>query len=257
MDRSGLAIITGGSKGIGAALARRLHGRGWKVGLIARTPEFLERLAGTLGAGSSWRAADVTDAAELSAAVLQLEEELGPCELLVASAGIASFTKARDLDPGRVAAVMRVNVEGVVNAVSAVMPGMLERDRGQLVVISSYAGWRGMSLTAAYSASKAAVSVFMESLRGQLQHTGIAVTVVHPGYVRTELTAVNKGWMPFLLEVDDLARRALPGILRRRSEVNVPWQMTLLVGFLRLLPNWAFDPVMAVMHRGLLPRSRI
>jgi short-subunit dehydrogenase len=241
----GLAIITGASSGIGAAMARELHSRGWKLGLIARRPELLEALASELGRGVAWRAADVCDAEALRAACAEIEEDLGPCELLLANAGIGTPTPVKRMDASVVARVMRVNYEGVVNAVAAVLPGMLERGRGQLAATSSYAGWVGLPSVAAYSASKAAVSSFMESLRCKLRAEGIAVTTIHPGYVRTDLTAQNRFTMPFLMDVDPFADKAVRGVLARRREVNVPWQMSIILGTLRRMPRWLYDFVAA------------
>ncbi len=222
-------------------MARQLHTRGWKLGLIARRAEPLEALAEELGGAVAWRTVDVCDAEALREACEEIEAELGPCELMVANAGIGTPTKVSRLDPHEVAGIMRINYEGVVNAVAAVLPGMLERGRGQLAATSSYAGWVGLPTVAAYSASKAAVSSFMESLRCSLRRKGIAVTTLHPGYIRTELTARNKFWMPFLMDADPFAAKAVTGILARRREVNVPWQMSIVLGVLRRVPRWLFD----------------
>ncbi len=254
MSVPGLAIITGGSTGIGAALARQLHHRGWKIGLIARRTEPLQALADELGDGVAWRAVDVCDAEGLQVACGELQDELGPCELLLANAGVGAPTSIQRFDPAAVTGVMRVNFEGVVNAVAAVLPGMLERGRGQLAATSSYAGWRGMPTTAAYSASKAAVSSFMESLRVALRGRGVAVTTLHPGYVRTDLTAGNRFWMPFVMDLEPFAARTVRGLLARKSEVNVPWPMTIVVGTLRRLPNWLYDWAMGMMSPK--PRAR-
>lgn len=241
MSGPGLAIITGGSTGIGAAMARELHARGWSLGLIARRAEPLEALASELGERVAWRVADVCEAQALSEACAELQEELGPCELMLANAGVGNPTKVSQLDAGEVARIMRINFEGVVNAVAAVLPGMLERGRGQLAATSSYAGWVGLPSVAAYSASKAAVTSFMESLRVKLRRSGIAVTTLHPGYVRTGLTAQNRFTMPFLMDAEPFADKAVRGLLARRREVNVPWQMAVVLGLLRRLPRWLYD----------------
>jgi short-subunit dehydrogenase len=245
MSDPGLAIITGGSTGIGAAMARQLHARGWKIGLIARRVEPLEALGAELGEGVGWRAADVCDAEALRAACDELEEELGPCELMLANAGTGTPTKVTELDPSVVSTVMRINFEGTVNAVAAVLPGMLERGRGQLAATSSYAGWVGLPGVAAYSASKAAVTSFMESLRVKLRRRGVAVTTLHPGYVRTALTARNNFWMPLLMDADAYAARAVRGLLARRREVNVPFTMAIVLGLLRRMPRWLYDAIAA------------
>jgi short-subunit dehydrogenase len=239
--------MSGPGLAIGAALARQLHARGWKLGLIARRLEPLEALGAELGEGVAWRVADVCDAEALRVACAELEEELGPCELMLANAGVGTPTQAHRLDPAEVSRVLRVNVEGVVNAVAAVLPGMIERGRGRLAATSSYAGWVGLPTVAAYSASKAAVTSFMESLRVALKPNGLVVTTLHPGYVRTELTAGNRFWMPLLMDAEPWAARAVRGLLKGKAEVNVPWSMSLLLGLLRRLPRGLFDVLMSTM----------
>ncbi len=241
MSGPGLAIVTGGSTGLGAAMARELHRRGWSIGLIARRVEPLEAFAAELGDRVAWRAADVCDAEALREACDALQQELGPCELMLANAGVGTPTKAAQLDAAEVSRIMRINYEGVVNAVAAVLPGMVERGRGQLAATSSYAGWVGLPTVAAYSASKAAVTSFMESMRNALRRKGITVTTLHPGYVRTELTADNRFYMPFLMDAEPFAAKAVRGLVAGRAEVNVPWQMSIVLGLLRRMPRWLFD----------------
>lgn len=245
-----VAILTGASSGIGEAMARELHRRGWKVGLIARREELIASLAASLGEGAACAAADVTDAPGLAGAIAALEAKLGPCDLLIANAGIGAMNRAKKFDRARAESVLRVNIEGVLNAVAAVMPGMIARGSGQLVAVSSVAGYRGMPAHAPYNASKAAVTVLMESWRIELAPLGIAVTTVHPGFIDTPMTQVNRFPMPFLMPADRFARAAVSGVLRRKAEVNLPWQMAWLMAVVRLLPNWFYDRAM----RRLAPR---
>ena len=111
--------------------------------------------------------------------------------------------------------MITINVIGVVNSVAAVLPDMLKRGEGHLVAISSLASYRGMPKSGAYSASKAAVSTFFESLRVDLRRSGVTVTTIHPGFIRTPMTANRKKKLPFLLEVDDAACRIIRAIERR------------------------------------------
>lgn len=241
------AIITGASAGIGACLARELSSRGYSVGLLARRAGPLQELAEELNAGggqAAWRTADVTDREGLTRAVKELEAELGPCEVMVANAGIIGLQFADDFDATEVTRIMEVNFNGVVHSVEAVLPGMLERRRGQLVAISSVAGFRGLPTWSGYSASKAAVSTFMESLRVELGPRGIACTTVQPGFIDTDMVKGNKNPMPFLLTPEELSRRVAGAIQRRAGEFTVPWQMAGLMWLTRRLPNWLYDRVL-------------
>ena len=236
-----VAIITGASSGIGEALARELHRRGWRVGLVARRVEALEALAASLGAGAAAAGADVTDAGALSAAIVSLEDRLGTCDLIVCNAGIGYTAKATRFEREKAVAVLRVNVEGALNGVAAVLPGMLARRQGHLAVVSSLAGARGMPGSGSYSASKAAVTALFESWRLELRPKGIAVTTIHPGFIKTPMTDLNRFPMPFLMPVERAARIVADGLERRKSEVNLPWQMAWATKVLRLLPNAVYD----------------
>lgn len=243
-----VAVITGASAGIGAALAEELARRGWAVGLVARRAELLEALATKIRAGggkAAWASADVTDRDGLAEAIRALEAELGAADLLVANAGTGNPVSAKKVPVDLWMSVLRLNVDGVVYSVAAVLPGMLERRRGHLAVVSSIAGYRGLPRSGAYSASKAAVTTFFEALRLELKSSSIAVTAIHPGFVATPLTSKNRFPMPFLMTAERAARLIADGLERRRSDITFPWQMRWLMAVVRLLPNWLYDRVMA------------
>src|SRR5688572_5712987 len=204
-----VVIVTGASSGIGRALALELGKRGARLGLTARRAEELLKVAEEVGrAGGEALAmpADVRDPEAMKAAAGRVREKWGRIDVLVANAGMSSTTAATSLNAGEVGDVISVNVLGVVNSVAAVLPSMLERGGGHLVAISSLASYRGMPKSGAYSASKAAVSTFFESLRVDLRKSGVAVTTVHPGFIRTPMTAGRKTKLPFLMEVEPAAR---------------------------------------------------
>jgi short-subunit dehydrogenase len=130
---------------------------------------------------------------------------------------------------------------GVVNSVTAVIPQMTERRSGQLVVISSLAAYRGLPKSAAYCSSKAAVSSLFESLRLDLQPQGIEVTIIHPGFIETSLTAGRRAKLPFLLKVDDAARKMIGAIEKRKKSYAFPWQLATIVRAGMLMPNFMYD----------------
>ncbi len=243
---SRVALITGASSGIGEALAIELSRRGWRVGLMARRASELEALAQKIGPSAAWRTADVLDEHSVNAAVAALEAELGPCELMIANAGIGEPCAAKNWDNAVITRVMRVNYEGVVFAFGAVIQGMLARGKGQLAAVSSVAGYRGLPTFGPYAASKSAVTTLCESLRIELSRKGVAVTTIHPGYIATPMTAKNKFPMPFLMPAEAAARVMADGLEARRREINTPWQMGLLMGLCRLLPNWIWDRAVGI-----------
>jgi short-subunit dehydrogenase len=133
--------------------------------------------------------------------------------------------------------MIRVNLLGVIYAIEAVLPEMLHRGRGHLAAVSSVAAYKGFPGSAGYCASKAAVNMFLEGLRIELHGSGIAVTTICPGFVRTEMTAGNTFYMPGLLDADEAARRIVRALGRRRKVLNVPRRTALLVKLTRWLPD--------------------
>jgi short-subunit dehydrogenase len=239
-----VVLITGASSGIGRGLALDLARRGAAVGLLARRADLLQEVVAEIeayGGKAAALPADVTDAKAVRVAVSALQNEFGPIDLLIANAGVGATTAGGKLEPEGVAKVFSVNVMGVVNSVTAVIPQMIERGCGQLAVISSLAAYRGLPKSAAYCASKAAVSSLFESLRLDLQPQGIDVTIIHPGFIKTPLTADRQAKLPFLLEVDDAVRKMIGAIEKRKKSYAFPWQLATIVRAGMLMPNFLYD----------------
>lgn len=248
-------VITGASSGLGEHLAIELGRRGHSLGLVARRADLLETVAARVretGAKAAIAVADVTDRAALRQAVDRLADQLGPVDIIVANAGAGGPTPASRMDAERITGQMRLNFDGVVFAFDAVLPQMLERGSGQLVAVSSIAAMRGLPPNGAYSASKAAVTSLCEAFGAELRPQGIAVTTIHPGFVRTPLTAKNKFPMPFLLDADKAARIMADGILAQRRRVDFPLPMTLLMSLVQMLPAFVYEPLAA----RAVPRAR-
>src|ERR1044072_2788829 len=216
-------FLTGASSGIGEGLAIEMAKRGATLGLVARREEVLKDLAGrceAAGKGSSKArvfAADVTDAEAVKKAADEFRAEFDHIDIMIANAGIGGSANARDLDIGKVTQIINVNLIGAVNSVGAVLPQMIERGSGQMVAISSLAGYRGLPRSSAYCASKAGVSNFFESLRLDLRGSGVDITIIHPGFIKTPLTAGRENKMPFLMELDDGVRKILTIIEKKKK----------------------------------------
>jgi len=182
-----VALVTGGGRGIGASIARELASAGVRVAVSARTADQVESVAQEIGGLAV--AADVSKREDVESMVARVERELGPIDLLVANAGIAIWEKsAWELDPADWWHVHEVNVLGVYLCCRAVIPGMIERGRGRIVITASGAAYLPGSTSTAYSSSKAAVTRFGETLARQLEQHGIPVFPISPGLVRTEMT---------------------------------------------------------------------
>jgi short-subunit dehydrogenase len=244
-----VAVVTGSASGMGRALCRELAREGVRLGLLDRNADGLASLAEELcarGAVCFQATADVSDRRAVRAAIDALVRDLGPVDLLVACAGITGVTLVEDLAIEQMEAILRVNVLGVVYAIDAVLPDMLARGSGHIVALSSLAGCRGMPFSAAYSASKAALATYLESLRPSLRRRGIAVTTVLPGFVRTPLMTGAPIQPPMAMMEPETAARHILRAIRRRSRVYAfPWSTSLLLGVLRCLPPWLYDWCMA------------
>ena len=248
-----VAVVTGASSGLGAEMARQLARGGLKVGLIARRDGELRAVAASIGSegGIALVApADATDPAALRAAFEAIARDLGPVDLLIANAGVGIGTPARAFSADSFDRMVRLNLSSVGYAIEAVLPSMLERRRGQIVGISSLAAYRGLPGSAGYGATKAGLSALLEGLRPELERSGIAVTTVHPGYVRTPMTDGQSQWKPLLMDVEPAARIILRGVAGRRSRVDFPWRMARFLGLVRLLPDPIYDRLAARLLLG-------
>jgi short-subunit dehydrogenase len=239
-------MITGASSGIGRGLAVEIARRGAKVGLIARRVEVVDEVMREIessGGTALPLPADVQSEESLRAAADKLRAQLGPIDILIANAGIGPTRDAAKYSAAEVSDVINVNVIGASNSVAAVVPEMVARGSGHLVVISSLAAYRGLPRSAAYCASKAAVSAFFESLRLDLEPRGIAVTIIHPGFIKTPLTSGRENQMPFLMELDDAIAKMVRAIEKRRKRYSFPWQLATIVRAGMIMPIWMYDRI--------------
>jgi len=239
-------FITGASSGIGAALARRYAAQGAIVGLVARRNEGLQNLAAELGAKAWTCAGDVGDPGFMRDAAADFSARHGLPDVVIANAGVSVGTLGSEPDDLAVLErTLRTNVLGLAATLQPFVTPMRGRGHGTLVGIASMAGWRGLPGAGAYSASKAAVFAWLESLRVELHGTGVAVVTICPGYIDTPMTRVNPYRMPFLLSAEVGARRIARAIDAGRSLAVIPWQMRVVSWGLRLLPNWLYDRLFA------------
>jgi short-subunit dehydrogenase len=241
-----VVMITGASSGIGRGLALELSRRGARVGLLARRKDLLDQIVAEIEAQNGKALAlpvDVQDADAVRAAADRLRSEFGPIDVLIANAGIGATSDPASPNAGDIARVMGVNVIGVANSVAAVAPEMAAQGRGQLVAISSLAAYRGLPKSAAYCASKAAVSSMFESFRLDLKPRGVDVTIIHPGFIKTPLTAGRQAQMPFLLELDDAVKKIISAIEKRRKSYAFPWQLATIVRLGLIMPNFLYDQI--------------
>jgi short-subunit dehydrogenase len=238
-------IVTGASSGLGAALAHAYAKRGAALGLIARRRTELEALAATLGRCRIYPA-DVRDNAALSQAAEEFIAHAGCPDIVVANAGVSYGTLTEHADDlAAIQDILDVNVMGVAHTFQPFIEPMRAAGKGVLVGIASVAGYRGLPGAEGYCASKAALIVYLESLRIRLRKDGIRVVTICPGYIATPMTAENPYPMPFLLSADAAAEKIARLIERGRSYAVIPWQMAIIARLMRVIPNTLFDRTLA------------
>jgi short-subunit dehydrogenase len=243
-----VVLITGASSGIGKGVALEIAARGAHLGLLARREELLNEVveeARAKGVKAIAVAADVRDTKAVRDAADRVRRELGPIDILIANAGIGTADHVLRLTPEHAANVMSINMLGAVNSVAAVLPEMVERKQGRLVAISSLAAYRGLAKSAAYCASKAALSAYFESLRIDLRGSGVGVTIIHPGFIKTDLTAGREAKMPYLMELDDGVRKIVSAIEREKRSYAFPWQLATIVRATLIMPAAMYDWIAA------------
>lgn len=242
-----VVFLTGASSGIGEALAFAMAKRGATVGLVARRKDLLNDLADRCTkAGGKARAlaADVTDEVAVAEAADDMRSEFGRIDILIANAGVGgNDDDTRSYKPQSVKKVIDINLLGAVNAVHAVVPYMIDRGEGHIVAISSLAGFRGLPKSAAYSASKAGMTAFFESVRLDVKHKGIDVTIIQPGFIKTPLTAGRHNKMPFLMELEAAIPLFLKAIEKKKRFAAFPWQLATIVRAGKFMPAWLYDRI--------------
>lgn len=237
-------FITGGTSGIGVELAKLYLDQGDDVAVCGRDLSKLDLAFDSLPAKLKSYHVDVSQSAELKAAIDDFAQN-GGIDLLIASAGISVGGMKKSLpDFEACKKVLQVNTLGVWDAFSYAAPYMLKQKKGHLVAVSSVAGFVGLPGAAAYSASKAAVTTFCESFRMDLKPYGINVTTICPGFIDTPLTQKNKHAMPFLMSAQKAATLIKRAIDNNRALYIFPLPMKLAITFLNKLPRGVYRKLM-------------
>ncbi len=250
-------FITGASSGIGNALAheyaKRYANTDAIIGLVARRSEHLQHLATELQnqykISCAIYALDVRDATELAAAATDFMARFGTPNIVIANAGVSRGTLTEHQDDIKaIQAIFDINVMGMVHTfapfIAAMKQAGAEGKTAQLVGVASVAGIRGIPGSGAYSASKAAVITYLESLRTEMQHFDITVSAIAPGYIRTPMTELNQYKMPFLMDADVFAERFVNAVEAKVSFKIIPWQMGVIARIMRLIPPRLWDYLM-------------
>jgi short-subunit dehydrogenase len=236
-------VITGASSGIGAALAREFASRGYNIALCARRVEKLESLKQELSQNHSniqviSAALDVNELDTVPSVLNALKSSLGNIDIVIANAGITGVRRTGSGDLTIDKSILQTNLFGAIATVDAAVAIFREQGFGQIVGMSSFSAFRGIPGSAAYSASKAALTNYLQAVGTELyRKKDIKVTVIHPGFIRTEIDD-NIDKFPFVIDADKAARTMANAIEKGKSDIVVPsWPWAILRSVMPKLPE--------------------
>jgi len=231
--------ITGGGSGIGRALAQLVAGTGERVIVSGRRLDALQETASN-SPNIIPCVIDVTDPEGVAASLRDVEAKYGPISVAILSAAQYQPMDIADFDCGHFRQLITTNVIGVANCLDPLFKLMRARGAGQIAVIASVAGYRGLPKATAYGASKAALINMFESLKPSADAAGIKLQVINPGFVETPMTKGNAFHMPFLIKAPEAARQIRRGLDGHGFEIAFPWPFVMLLKIGRMLPHWLY-----------------
>lgn len=228
--------LVGASDGLGAALAQRLSGAGAEVILSARSEDKLAALADSLPGKARVVTLDVADADSVAEAV----KDVGAVDGVVYLAGVYWPFGAKGWNAEQGAAMADINFTGLMRVMGQIVPDMVARDDGHIVITSSLTGFRGLPGSIGYTASKAATMSLAECMYADLRKTGVKVQVVNPGFIKTQLTDKNDFKMPFIMSPEDAAREVFEHMNSDKFKKSFPFAFSLLFRASQFLPDWLY-----------------
>jgi len=232
--------ITGASSGIGKALAIKFAKKGWKVAISARRENLLNEIAKTYNDIFPYPL-DVTDSKKCELVFNSIKEKFKNVDISVFSTGIHDPKSEKSLDLNKVRQIMEVNFFGTINSVNAVYKYYKERKSGQISIVSSVAGYRGLPAGGAYCASKSALTSFTESLNFDMKRKNVRVSLISPGFIKTPMTDQNDFPMPMIKTPEFAAEEIYNGLVKKNAfEIHFPKSFTFIMKILQILPNWAY-----------------
>ena len=228
--------ITGASSGIGKAVAKKFAEMGWKVAVSARREELLKKMT-TENPNIFSFPCDVTDESQINKTFQEIINKFGDLDICLFSSGTYDPKHEQFIDVEKIMNVINVNLFGVIKCVKSVENYFKKRKRGQISIVSSIAGYRGLPNSSGYGPSKAALTNFAESIYFDFKKYNINISVISPGFIKTPLTDKNEFSMPFLKTPEFAATEIYKGLIRNNTfEIHFPKSLTLILKFLRILP---------------------
>jgi len=232
--------ITGASSGIGKALAIKFSNEGWQVAASARRENLLKELNKKYPNIHSF-ALDVTDSEKCKTVSVEILNKLKNIEICVFCAGIHDPQSEKKFSLDTIRQIMETNFFGTINSINSIIDYYKEKKSGQISIVSSVAGYRGLPAAGAYCASKSALSSFAESLYFDMKRFNVRVSLINPGFIKTPMTDQNDFKMPMIKSPEFAAEQIYIGLTKKKSfEIHFPKSLTYMMKFIKILPNWIY-----------------
>ncbi len=229
--------ITGGSTGIGKALAIKFATEGWNVAVSARRAELLNELTIANKNIHSFPL-DVTDIKQCKEVFKNITDKFDDINICIFGTGMHDPNSEKIFDLDKIRKIMEVNFFGVMNSVNSIYKYFSEKKNGQISIISSVAGYRGLPAAGAYCASKSALTSFTESLHFDMKRKNVRVSLISPGFIKTPMTDKNEFPMPFIRSAEFAANKIFIGLTKKNNfEIHFPKIFTYMMKIIQILPN--------------------
>ena len=232
--------ITGGSSGIGKALAYKFANEGWQVALSARREELLNEISKSNNNIHSFPL-DILDVEKCKEVFNKIVSKFENIDIVVFSTGIHDPNSEKKLNLENIRKIMETNFFGTMNSINSVYNYFKEKKSGHISIVSSVAGYRGLPIAGAYCASKSALISYAESLYFDMKRFNVRVTVINPGFIKTPMTDQNPFPMPMIESVEFAAEEMFKGLTKSKSfEIHFPKKFTFIMKILKIMPNWLY-----------------
>lgn len=241
--KNSVILLTGASSGIGYQLAKDLADKGAQLALISRRTELLQSLVGILKDKTkiNYYKCDVTLKSEVIETISNIKKDFAKIDIAILNSGIGFRSGVLEYSSDAAEKTFNTNVLGAIYCIEQLLPEFISEKRGVIVGVSSLGDGKGFPKSGFYSASKAALTIILESLRIELKKYNVKVITVKPGFVKTPMTDKNEFKMPYLMSVEEGSKIILDGLSRDKRIIEFPWQTTIGAKILRMIPTRWFE----------------